>query len=108
MSKKILLVDLFCNCCFINDITVAPVLSGHLWDNDKLAAKDRWPLIPGFKLIKKKQHRVFSFWLYCTDLLIAYVMAAYTEMVHAQLGLMNKKFKLILNDRFNSMYLSKD
>lgn len=47
--------------------TVAPVLSGHLWDNAKLAAKDRWPLIPGFKLMGKK-HRVFSFWLYCTDL----------------------------------------
>lgn len=41
--------------------TVAPVLSGHLWDNDKLAAKDRWPLIPGFKLIKKKNTEYFHF-----------------------------------------------
>lgn len=71
------------------NITVAPVLSGHLWDNAKLAAKDRWPLIPGFKLMGKK-HRVFSFLLYCTDLLIASVMAAYTEMVNAQLGLLKK------------------
>ena len=27
--------------------SVAPVLSGHLWENRKLATYDRWPLIPG-------------------------------------------------------------
>lgn len=42
------------------------------------------------------------------DLLIASVMAAYTEMVNAQLGLLNKQFILILNGRFNSIYLSRD
>lgn len=39
--------------------TVAPVLSGHLWDNAKLAAKDRWPLIPGFKIMEKKPSSIF-------------------------------------------------
>lgn len=55
-----------------------------------------------------EKHRVFLFWLYCTDLLIASVMAAYTEMVNAQLGLLNKQFILILNGHFNSIYLSRD
>lgn len=41
--------------------TVAPVLSGHPWDNAKLAAKDRWPLIPGFKIMEKKNIEYFHF-----------------------------------------------
>lgn len=37
----------FCMC------TIAPVLKGLFWDNCKLAALDRYPLTPGFKLMKK-------------------------------------------------------
>lgn len=35
-------------------------------------------------------------------------MAAYTEMVNAQLRLLNKQFIVILNGHFNTIYLSMD
>jgi hypothetical protein len=32
--------------------TVKPVLRGHLWDQEKVALKDSWPLIKGSIYIK--------------------------------------------------------
>lgn len=47
-----------------------------------------------------KKHRIYSFWLNCTDLSIVSVMAAYTKRVIEQLGLLNKQFSFIQDGCF--------
>ena len=39
---------------YVMIITVKPVLRGHLWDKEKVALKDRWPLKRG------SIHMIFS------------------------------------------------
>ena len=37
-------MTLMCQSSTISDSTVKPVLRGHLWDKEKVALYDRWPL----------------------------------------------------------------